>query len=296
MLLKEYCAAAFRICVLVRDYNWHGRDPGSGKNDLAALESCLLVMLSLVGDQWENVEYIKTFLAALVTWLHWHSRTPGGVHKEEYGEAMLSRLCAQCRSWTTITSLSGTSENFETLSHTLIGRKNLRSSLTEKCVMQYGSNLRNFVLGVSVTSLPNVQWKPPPLWVVEAVVLGTGDALRFPGTFAVVPPRSFLFSVFHKYIRPLLRKTPPRDDLLILLQQTVPPAMTAGQRNVDIQTVMQITRAPKPEPKPKPKPGKPVAKSAPPPPPKTRCTHRKTCPQESKTGSQTLPTATSSAK
>ena len=88
VLLNEYCPAAFRIGVLVRDCNWAGRDPGSGKNALAVLESCLLVMLSLVGDQWENVEYI------LVTWQRWHSRAPGCIHGEEYGEAMLSKLCA----------------------------------------------------------------------------------------------------------------------------------------------------------------------------------------------------------
>ena len=93
VLLKEYCPAAFRIGVLVRDCNWAGRDPGSGKNALAVLESCLLVMLSLVGDQWENVEYIKTLVGALVTWQSWHSRTPGCIHSEEYGEAMLSRVC-----------------------------------------------------------------------------------------------------------------------------------------------------------------------------------------------------------
>ena len=73
VLLKEYCPAAFRIGVVVRDCNSDGRDPGNGKNALAVLESCLLVMLSLVGDQWENVEYIKTSVAALVTWQRWHS-------------------------------------------------------------------------------------------------------------------------------------------------------------------------------------------------------------------------------
>ena len=46
VLLKEYCPAAFGIGVLVRHCNWAGRDPGSGKNALAVLESCLLVMLS----------------------------------------------------------------------------------------------------------------------------------------------------------------------------------------------------------------------------------------------------------
>ena len=119
VLLKEYCPAAFRIGVLVRDCNWARRDPGSGKNALAVLESCLLVMVSLVGDQWENVEYIKTLVLALVTWQRWHSRTARCIHSEEYGEAMLSTLCAQCRIWTTITSLSGTTEIFVTLSQTL---------------------------------------------------------------------------------------------------------------------------------------------------------------------------------
>ena len=65
VLFKEYCPAAFRIGVLVRDCTWAGRDPGSGKNALAVVESCLLVLLSLVVDQWENVEYIKTLVAAL---------------------------------------------------------------------------------------------------------------------------------------------------------------------------------------------------------------------------------------
>ena len=95
VLLKEYCPAAFRI---------------GGKSASVVLESCLLVMLCLVGDQWENVEYIKPLVAAVVTWQRWHSRTPGCIHSEQYGEAMLSRLCAQCRIWTTITYLSGTSE------------------------------------------------------------------------------------------------------------------------------------------------------------------------------------------
>ena len=208
---------------------------------------------------------------------------------------MLSRLCAQCRIWTTITSLSGSSENFVTLRQTLTGRKNLRFSVTEKCVKRYGSNLRKFILSVSVASLPIVQRKPPPLRVVEAVVLRSVDDLRFPGIFEGVPPRSVLFSVFHKYIRTLLRKNPPSDDLLTVLQQTVPPSTIAGQQNVDIQSVMQITRPPKPKPKPKPQQGKPVAQPGappPPPPPQTRCTHRQTCPKESKTTSQTWPTAT----
>ena len=251
----------------MRDCNWAGRDPGSGKNALVVLESCLLVMISLVGDQWENVGYIKTFVAALVTWHCWHSRTPGCIHSEEYGEAMLSRLCAQCRLWTTITSLSGTSEIFVKLTQTLPGRKSLHFSLIEKCVMRCGSNVRKFILSLSVASLPMVQWKPPPLRVVEAVVWRSGDDLRFPRTFAAVPPRSFLFTVFHKYIRTLLRKNPPSNDLLIVLLQTVPPSTIAGQRNVDIQRVMQITRPPKPKPKPKPKPRKPLAKSAAPHPP-----------------------------
>ena len=43
VLLKEYCPAAFRIGVLVRDCNWAGSDPRSGKNALAVLESCFLL-------------------------------------------------------------------------------------------------------------------------------------------------------------------------------------------------------------------------------------------------------------
>ena len=207
----------------------------------------------------------------------------------------MSRLCAQCRIWTTITSLSGTSEIFVTLSHTLTGRKNLRFSLTDKCVMRYGSNLRKSFLSVSVASLPSVQLKPPLLRVVEAVALRSVDDLRFPRMFAAVPPRSLLFSVFQKCINTLLRRTPPSDDLLTALQQTVPLSATARQRNLDIQRVMQITRPPKPKPKPKPKPRKPVA-NHPPPRPRTRCIHRQNCPKESKTGSQTWPTATSSAE
>ena len=143
------------------------------------LESYWLVMLSLVGGQWENVEYIKTLVAALVTLQRWHSRTPGCIHSEEYGEAMLSRLCAPCRIWTTITSVSRTSENFVTLSPTLTGRKNMRFPVIEKCVKRYGSNLRKFIVSVSVASLPIVQWKTPPPRVVEAVVFRSVDDLHF---------------------------------------------------------------------------------------------------------------------
>ena len=209
VLLKEYCPAALRIGVLVRECNWARRDPGSRKNALAVVESCLFVMLPVVGDQWENVEYIKTLVAALVTWQRWHSRTPGCIHNEEYGEEMWSKLCAQCRVRTTITSLGGTSEIFVTLSQAMTGRKNLRFSLTAKCVMWYGSDLRKFFLSVSRASLPIVQWKSPPLPVVEAVVLCSVDDLLFLGTFAATSGRSFLFfTVFHKYIRTLLHKNP----------------------------------------------------------------------------------------
>ena len=41
VLLKAYCPAAFRIGALIKYYNWAGRDPRSGKNALAVLESCL---------------------------------------------------------------------------------------------------------------------------------------------------------------------------------------------------------------------------------------------------------------
>ena len=51
------------------------------------LEPCLLVMLSVVGDQWEDVEYINMLVADLLTWQSWQSRTPGCIHREEYAEA-----------------------------------------------------------------------------------------------------------------------------------------------------------------------------------------------------------------
>ena len=167
--LKDFCRGAFRIGVLVRDYNWAGRNPGSGKNALAVLDSCLLVTLSLVGDQWENVEYIKTSVATPVTWQCWHSRTPGCIHNEEYGEAMFSRLYALCQFWSAITSLSGTPELFVTRTQSLLGRKNLRFALIEKCVMWYRSNVRKLIHSPPVASSPIVQWKPPPLRAVEAV-------------------------------------------------------------------------------------------------------------------------------
>ena len=79
--------------------------------------------------------------------------------------------------------------------------------------------------------------------------------------------------IYYKYILqiynkgPCFRRTPPSDDFLTILQQTVSPSTIARQQNVDTQRVMQITRPPKPKPKPKPKPGKLVAKPTAPPPP-----------------------------
>ena len=72
------------------------------------LERYLLVMLAIVGTEWENVEYIKTLVCALLTCQRWHSWTTGCIHTEEYGEAMLSKLCAQCQVWSTKASPSGT--------------------------------------------------------------------------------------------------------------------------------------------------------------------------------------------
>ena len=115
VLLKEHYPAAFKIVVLVRECDGAGRDRGTPKNALVVLESCLLVMLFLMGTQWENVEALKMLVNALVTWQCWHSRMPSGINNEEYGEAVLSRLRTSCRVWGTIMSLSGTSEVFVTL-------------------------------------------------------------------------------------------------------------------------------------------------------------------------------------
>ena len=148
------------------------------------LESCLSVMLAIVGTKWENVEHIKTLVCALLTWQQWHSRTPGCIHNEQYGEAMLSRLCAQCPVWSTITFVSGTLEVFVSLAQTQRGRKHL--SLTDKCVQRYGSNLKKFIFNVFMGNLPIVRWQPPPLRIVEVVALHTVDALFF------LPLRLFL--------------------------------------------------------------------------------------------------------
>ena len=88
-------------------------------------ESCLLAILSLVWDHSENVEYIKTLVAALVTWQCWHSRTPGCIQNEEKGGGNVEQVVC-----TAITSLSGTSKIFVTVPQTMPGRKSLRVSLT----------------------------------------------------------------------------------------------------------------------------------------------------------------------
>ena len=75
---------------------------------------------------------------------------------------MLSRLSAQRQVWSTITSLSGTSEVFVTLAQTQRGKKHLRFSLTDKCVHRYGSSLGKFIFNVFVGHLPIVQWQTPP--------------------------------------------------------------------------------------------------------------------------------------
>ena len=137
--------------------------------------------------------------------------------------------------------------NFCNVDSNLTRRNNLRCSLTEKCVMRFGSHLRKFILSISVASLPIVQWKPPPLRVVEVVVLRSIDDLHFPRLFPALPPCSFLFTVFPIYIKTLLPKNTPSDGLHTVLQQTVPPSTIAGQGNVDIQRVMQISRPPKPK-------------------------------------------------
>ena len=181
---------------------------------MAGLESCLLVMLAIVGTEWENVEYIKTLVCALLTWQRWHSRTRGCIHKEEYGEAMLSTLCAQCQVWSTKTSLSGALEVFITLAHTQRGRKHLRFSLTDKCVQRYGSNLRKFIFNVSVGNLPIVQWQTPTFRVVEAVHCLVGSYIRESehicekqqiGSFVMVQPQTLRKNRGINYMKDLLQ-------------------------------------------------------------------------------------------
>ena len=114
--------------------------------------------------------------------------------------------------------------------------------------------LEEIFFNISVRHVPIVRWQPPPLCVVEGVAIRIVDALVFLGIFGAVPSRSSLFAIFHKYVRTLLCRNPPSNDLLNLLQQTVPPSRMERQRNAVIQQVREITRRAKPKPKPKLKP------------------------------------------
>ena len=132
---------------------------------------------------------------------------------------------------------------FVTLSQALTWRKDLRFSVTENCVMRYGSKLRKFNLSASVASLPIVQWKPPPFRLVEAVVLRSVHDLRFPGSLAAAPPLFFSLSST-KILVPWFVRTPQAMTFLRLYIKRCLLQRLRGQRNSDFQRVMQNTPPP----------------------------------------------------
>ena len=92
-LLYLHCQALLALGVLVRGCNWKGRSLHS----TAAAKECIgmstvLMMHIIPSEKWLSTEYLRTNTVALLFWCDWHTRAPGCLFSEEYGEAVLSRL------------------------------------------------------------------------------------------------------------------------------------------------------------------------------------------------------------
>ena len=154
-LLYTYCPAAFSIGTLVRECNWEGRGAGSGSVAKQALEMSLLLMLNILKPEEQlTTEYVKTTAVALLFWSQWHSASLGCIHSEELGEALLSRFSAHCRRNTACTSVQQSSDLFLTLPPVQPGEKVLRGVLTERSVVMFSANLKQFILTAHTHSLP----------------------------------------------------------------------------------------------------------------------------------------------
>ena len=279
-LLCTHCPAAFSIGTLVRECNWEGRGAGSGIVAKQALEMSLLLMLNILKPEEQlTTEYVKTTAVALLFWSQWHSASPGCIHSEELGEALLSRFSAHCRRNTACTSVQQSSDLFLTLPPVQPGEKFLRGVLTERSVAMFSANLKQFILTAHTQSLPICV--PVPDYKVEVRRLDAVEDLTFSGTMSRTRITTDRLKVvlLHAMQNLVARTRVPEgvEDFL----QTNAPARTAAEQGV-LRTAHASIRAanrappaaaaaapggialpPKPPPKPRAR-GPPVPPPAPP--------------------------------
>jgi hypothetical protein len=95
-LLTHYIPGCFILGWMVRSCYWEHRDHGSGDQARQALLYSLVLLLDLQRGLELRSEYIRSILAALLTWTPWHDRAPACLFVEEVNEALLSRLASSC--------------------------------------------------------------------------------------------------------------------------------------------------------------------------------------------------------
>ena len=237
------------------------------------LEMSLLLMLNILKPEEQlATEYVETTAAALLFCSHWHSAFLGCIHSEELGEALLSRFSAHCRCNTACTSVQKSSHLFVTLPPVQPGEKVLRGVLTERSVLMFSANLKQFILIAHTQSLPICV--PVPDYKVEVRRLDAVEDVSFPGTMSrtrITTDR--LKVVLLHAMQNLVARTGVPEGVEDFSQKNA-PARTAAQQGV-LRTahasIRAANRAPPAAPArialpPKPPP-KPRARAPPVPPP-----------------------------
>ena len=59
----------------------------------------LSVLIRLRGTGVGHIRYVRTIMAALLSWYAWHDASPGVLHCEESCEAMLSKVTRRMRQY-----------------------------------------------------------------------------------------------------------------------------------------------------------------------------------------------------
>ena len=197
LLLTEYAPACLYLGTLVRQCHWVLRQPGSGVHAQQALQTALLLLLRLLGDEAHKEEYVRSLAVALTLWSHWHSAIPGCCYSEEPNEAALSRLGESCQRHPQAISTEDVKNLYVLVRPGRMGYKDLRpGKISAAWQQQVHDNLNHFVQtqGVYARWMPHVGG----VGAITQAQHNLPDNNPFPQSLHVVPNQATLTSSTRK--------------------------------------------------------------------------------------------------
>ena len=234
VLLTEYAPACLHLGTMVRECHWVLRQRGTGAHAQKTLQTALLLLLQLLGDDAHKEEYVRSLCVALTLWRQWNSQIPGCCYSGEPNEAGLSRLGSASAKHPHATSTQDVNNLYILVNSAKMGVKDIRpSSITERWQQQVERHVDHFVRHKGMYAF----WMPFVSGVgaqttVEANLPGH---YAFPGPLSAAPATSVVRDIFHYEVQCLVESRQLHTATVEAMDATYTKRTTADKNALDTQ-------------------------------------------------------------